>query len=244
MKLLLLAGTLEAAQICYGLSRDARVTTLASVSRPSPGFLNPRVPMRIGGWGSEDQFSDWMRKCRIDAVLDVTHPFSSRISTRTARVCNALGVPYAQFLRPTWIPGPGDNWIFLNSEAEAANHVTGNEAVLLATGRARLEAFAGLGDRPIYVHVRNRAGATFPFANGRFLHRPVPLPVAAEISGLQSFGVTSVVARNTGGNEARSVLEAARYLGLPVGMIRRPLQPEGTKIRTIAEAMSWVRRRI
>ncbi len=244
MRLLLLAGTLEAAQICYGLSRDTRVTTVASVGRPMPGALKLRVPMRIGGWGSEEGFADWIESERIDAVLDATHPFSVGISRRTSAVCRALDVPYAQFLRPSWIPGPEDKWIFLNSETEAAYHVQSGDPVLLATGRARLEAFSGLGDRPIYVRVRDRAGTPFPFERGGFLHRPIVLPVAAEVSGLQSFGITSVVARNTGGNGLRNVLEAARHLGLPVGMIRRPMQPEGPKIQTISEAMSWVRRRL
>ena len=244
MKLLLLAGTPEAAQICYGLSHDSRVTVVASIARPIPASSNLGVPMRIGGWGSGAAFADWISKENIGAVLDVTHPFATKLSARTAAVCKALDVPFAQFLRPSWTPRPGDDWIFLNSEADAAEHFDTDDPVMLATGRMGLEAFTGLGDRPIYVRVRDRNGTAFPFQRGGFLHRPIALPVAAEISGLQSFRIMSVVARNTGGNGMRNVLEAARHLGLPVGMVRRPPQPQVPKIQTISEAMSWVRRRL
>ena len=42
----------------------------------------------------------------------------------------------------------------------------------------------------------------------------------------------------------RENVEAARELGLPVAMVRRPRQPDGMKISTVAETLAWVRRRL
>jgi precorrin-6A/cobalt-precorrin-6A reductase len=57
-------------------------------------------------------------------------------------------------------------------------------------------------------------------------------------------GINWLVTRNSGGTASRAKLEAARTLGIKVAMIRRPPQPPGPKVETVAEAMAWVRRRI
>ena len=98
--------------------------------------------------------------------------------------------------------------------------------------------------RPIYVRVRERGKGAFPFPKGQFVHRPARISIVAEKAGLRAYGVTWLVARNTGGSWTMPVIEAARQLGLPVGMIRRPLQPEVSRISTVAEALGWVRRQI
>lgn len=244
MRLLLLAGTPEAVQIGHAVGREDRVVATASVARGArvPTALN--IPMRIGGWGGPDAFADWLRREEVDAVLDATHPFAVRISARTADVCAALGIPYVQFLRPAWTPGENDTWFFLNGEEEAADHVPNGASVLLGTGLRNLERFDGLGDRPVWVRVRERNGVAFPFRHGGFLHRPVPLPVANEVAGLRVLGVDWLVTRNAGGGYGEALIEAARRLSLPVGMIRRPPQPEVPRINTVAEALAWVRRRM
>lgn len=244
MRLLLLAGTPESIEIGHALSRDDRVSVTASLARASRAPLAMNAPMRIGGWGGAERFHDWMRAENVGAVLDVTHPFAVSISGRTAAVCADLGVPYVQFLRPAWTPGREDNWVFLNSEREAASHVPDDARVLLTTGRRKLEAFRSLGKRPIFVRVRERGMDAFPFEEGAFIHRPVPLPVINEVAGMRSLGVDWIVARNSGGMGSMPVIEAARHLGLPVGMVRRPPQPEVPRIRTISEALAWVRRRL
>ena len=244
MRLLLLAGTPEAVQIGHALARDRRIQATASMARASRAPFGMILPMRIGGWGSAEAFSDWLGVHRIDAVLDATHPFATGITRRSAEVCAARGVPFVQFLRPPWLPRGGDTWVFLNSERDAPQHVADGEPVFLATGRHGLMEFMGFGDRPIYVRVRDRGTDTFPFPQGGFVHRPARLPVAAEVAGLRAYGVTWMVARNTGGAWTMPVIEAARQLQIPVGMIRRPLQPEVARVQTIAEALNWVRRRI
>jgi len=242
MRLLLLAGTPEARQIGNALSRDARVSAIASLARPSLNTMN--LPMRIGGWGGDEAFAEWVRRERISAVLDATHPFAPRISHRTTKVCKAQGVDYLQFLRPTWTPGDGDDWVFLNTEADAVEHVPEHASVYLLTGQRRIDGFNGLDPRPVYVRVQMRPTQAFPFRFGRYDRLLSASSVNAEVSRLHELGVSWVIARNSGGAHGMPVLEAARQLGLTVGMIRRPPPPEAPRVQTIAEALSWVRRRL
>ena len=244
MKLLLLAGTPEAVQIGQALARIDPVVTIASLARASRTPESFNLPTRIGGWGGDAAFAEWLRRERIDAVLDATHPFAARVSERTARACAENGVAYVQFLRPSWVPRPADNWTFLNSGSEAALHVPPGARVLLATGRRGMDAFHALEDRMLFVRVRNRGNDAFPFAQGRFLHRPVTLLPDAEMALLHGLEIDWVIARNSGGGAGTPVIEAARQLGVSVGMIRRPPQPQAARIRTVTEALAWVRRRL
>ncbi|MEM9343120.1 MAG: precorrin-6A/cobalt-precorrin-6A reductase [Pseudomonadota bacterium] len=245
MRLLLLAGTPEARQIGSVLSRDARVWAVASIARPSSPLPHPmNLPMRIGGWGSDAAFAEWLLRERISAVLDATHPFASKISHRTAAVCQDLGVDYLQFMRPTWAPGDGDTWVFLNEEADAAHHVDKDAIVYLMTGQRRMEAFLSLNPRQVYVRLPGRPTAAFPFEHGRYDWVVGATSVNAEVERLHGIGASWVIARNSGGVHGMPVLDAARHLGLTVGMIRRPPPPEAPRVQTIAEALAWVRRRL
>lgn len=244
MKLLLLAGTQEARKIAVALSREGFLNLTVSLPQPERQPQSYGWPLRIGGWGSEDAFRAYLKREGFDGVLDVTHPFAVGMSERAARVSRAMGLAYLQFLRPAWIPDDGDRWTFLNDESEAEKHIPPNETVFLATGRRALDKLSGLSDRKVYCRIRDRADHSYPYPNGTYLLQPGPFTVMEERRLFQRLGVTWLVTRNSGGQGSWPKIEAARELGLPVAMVRRPRQPEGSKISTVAEALAWVRRRL
>lgn len=244
MRMLLLAGTAEAAQIARALARETRVVATASLARATPAPAALGLPTRIGGWGGDEAFRLWLLREQIDAVLDATHPFAATVSHRTAAICADEGVSYIQFLRRSWTPGGDDHWEFLNSERDASRVVPRGARVLLATGQRRLEHFAGMVDRHLIVRVPYLPNTQFPLADGRYLVRPAALSIAAEEALLHDLGVTWIVTRNSGGSASFAKLEAARRLGISVAMIRRPPQPESARISTVSEALAWVRRRL
>ena len=174
-------------------------------------------------------------------MLDATHPFAARISRRSFEVCRELGVPYMQFLRPTWTPGPDDDWTFLNTEAEAADVIPKGSVVFLATGPATLDAFSNLHGRKVYCRRIDPPRRPFPFEGGEYLVQRGPFNVNGEMALFHDLGVDWVVAKNSGGSSSRAKLDAARDLGIRVAMIRRPRQPEGPKVSTVSGAISWVR---
>jgi precorrin-6A/cobalt-precorrin-6A reductase len=242
-RLLLLAGTEEARHIAGALAREADLRVIASLAGATRAPRPLGVPTRIGGFGGEAGMRAYLEEQRIDAVLDATHPFAVEISRRAHRVCAALGLPYMLFLRPPWMPDPGDRWVFLNTEDEAAEHIPEGATVFLATGGKSVPRWRALEGRRVYLRLAERPATPFPFAEGGYLVGPPARSASAERQLMERLGVDWLVAKNAGGSAGRAKLDAARQLGLPVAMLRRPLQPEAPRVTTISAALGWVRSR-
>lgn len=245
LRVLLLAGTLEARHLALALGAVRGLTVMASLAGPARAPNALGVATRIGGFGGEDGFRDFLDRERIGAVLDATHPFAARISARSARICGDLRVPYGLLLRPAWRPQPGDRWHFAQNEADAARQVPEGATAFLATGRMGLDAFGTMPGRRVYVRQLDRRPDTpVPFEDGDWVVGRPPFPVEAEAALFRRLGVEWLVVRNAGGSSSRTKLDAARKLAIDVAMIRRPPQPESIRFDTVSAAILWVRRMI
>lgn len=243
MRMLMLAGTGEARQIAAAISQLRGLTLIASVAAGTRSPMALGVPTRIGGFGGDAGFERYLDHERIGAVLDATHPFSAGISHRTARICAARGVPYAQILRPAWRPAAGDAWFFAEDEARAAAAVPEGAEVFLATGRQRIGAYGPMPGRRVHVRQIGSAPAEPPpFEEGRWVVGTPPFDTEAELELFLRLRIDWLIVRNVGGSSSRSKLDAARELGIRVAMIRRPLQPEAVRLDSVAAALAWVRR--
>ena len=67
-----------------------------------------------------------------------------------------------------------------------------------------------------------------------------PFTVAAETRLLNDRQIDVLVTKASGGVATRAKITAARALGLPVIMIRRPPDEPGPKARTIKAALDWI----
>ena len=239
MTLLLLAGTREAQEIAQIMAQEGR-DVLASLAGVTRAPVNLAVDTRRGGFGGEDGFRQELDQRRITAVLDATHPFAHRISERTARVCQEVGVPYCQLLRPAWQAEAGDRWTHVAREEDVAALVSPGQLVFLATGRQTLDRFSNLSHARIICRQIDPPEGPFPFPNGEFLVGRPPFPVAAEVDLFQSLQINWLVVKNAGGHASKTKLTAARQLGIRVAMIARPPQPEGLKATTVEDALAWV----
>lgn len=240
MRILLLAGTTEARLIARAIAA-ARLPAIASLAGATRNPEPLALPTRIGGFGGGEGFERFLKANVITAVLDATHPFASAMSLRSAAICQAHGVPYMQFLRPAWIPSEGDRWTFLHTEEDAARHIPIDESVFLATGRQTLDRFAALAGRRMYVRVVDPPRAPFPYPRGDWVVGRPPFSLNQECELLLRLQIDWLVVKNSGGSSSRAKLDAARELGLPVAVLRRPPQPEGPKISTVSAAVSWAR---
>jgi len=239
MTLLLLAGTGEAQTLARALSAQGRdvVASMAGATR-APRALG--VPLRIGGFGGAEGFADFLQEAGITAVLDATHPFAAHISNRSAEVCAARGIPYCQLLRPEWQAGPGDSWVFIDREEDAATHIPTGARVFLATGRQTLERFANMTGRYLICRQIDPPEAAFPFENGEYLVGRPPFSDDHERDLFKRLKVDWLVVKNAGGDAPMSKLVAARDLGLPVIVINRPEQPDAPRVATVEAALAWV----
>ncbi len=238
MTLLILGGTGEARRIADQLEGTDTIMSLAGATRsPAP----QGVPTRIGGFGGEAGFLAYLDQHRISAVLDATHPYADRITVRTARICAGRGLPFMQYLRPPWVREPGDRWIEIASEEEAARHIAPDAVVFLGTGRQTLMRFANLEGRTVICRQIDPPTQPFPFAGGRFLVGRPPFSVADEEALFQQLGVDWLIVKNAGGAASRTKLTAARHLGIPVLMLARPALGQWPKVESVDAALHWVR---
>ena len=240
----MLGGTQEAHHIAAALRREVGLTMTVSLARPERLPKAFAWPVRIGGFGGPGAYRDWLARTGTSAILDATHPFATAMGHRTLELKDELQVEYLRFLRPAWMPSVGDNWRFLNDASEAAEHIPAGSTVFLATGQDDLASYSGLDGCRVLCRVRDKTSRAFPFSKGEFVFQSGPFTVHEECDFLLREKVDWIVSRNTGGQGSWPKIEAARELGLPVAMIRRPPQPEALKINSVAQALSWVRRRL
>lgn len=239
MTLLLLAGTGEGRAAAKALAA-AGVPAVASLAGGTRAPADLALPTRRGGFGGAAGFEAYLDQERITAVLDATHPFAIDMTRRTAAICAARALPYAQILRPPWAPAAADRWHPVADEAAAVALIPEGATVFLATGPQGVHRFAGLRGR-IYCRRIDPPLAPFPFENGDWCVGRPPFAVAEEVALFQRLDIDWLVTKNAGGQGAWSKLEAARQLSLPVAMIDRPAQPQVLRFETVAEAVDWAK---
>lgn len=240
LHLLLLAGAGEAREIAAVLADQRHIRVTASLHYPERSLGPLAIPTRIGRFGGDGGFLRYLQAEGIGAVLDVTHPFATGVSKRSTRICTDLGVPYAQVLRPEWRAGPNDNWIDVADEAGAAGIVPPDAKVFTTTGRATLAGFKDMFARHLFVRQLTDDGGQENMKNVTYVFGKAPFSVNEEIALFEELDIDWLIVRNAGGDASRTKLDAARALGLPVAMIRRPPQPEGPKLETVQAALDWV----
>jgi precorrin-6A/cobalt-precorrin-6A reductase len=242
--ILVLGGTTEARELAAGLAArpGVRVTTSLAGRVTRPGALDGDV--RVGGFGGADGLAAWLREQRVSAVVDATHPFAAVITANAARAATATGVPLVVLRRPGWQPGPGDRWHPVGSLAAAADLLPRLAArrVLLTTGRLGLAAFAHLMDRHFVVRSVEPPAPPLPPHITVLLARG-PFTVPGERALLREHRVDTVVTKDSGGAATAAKLTAARELGVPVVVVRRPELPEGvTAVPDVAGVAAALRR--
>lgn len=245
MRLLLLAGTQDSTHIAGALARESRLAAIATVPRGTRAPVPLGLPTRIGGWGGEEGFRDWLTHEGVHAILDATHPFATRISERAYRASRDLGLDYLRFQRPSWKPGLEDRWAFLNDCGEVERKVPEGTTIMIDTdgwGNDRIGALAGRT-----VHCRLASGRRAPSVgngNWHYLEQRGPCNLDREMLLYDRLKLDWIVLPNVGGAEDTPKLEAARRLGISLGLVRRPPQPGSPRVETVSEVMHWVRRRL
>jgi precorrin-6A/cobalt-precorrin-6A reductase len=239
VRVVVLGGTTEARALSRALDAWPDVQVTVSLAGHTTDVADHGGTLRSGGFGGVDGLVRHLRDERVDVVVDATHPFAATMPANAAAACQRTGTPRVRLVRPPWEPGPDDRWIDADDLAGAAHAVerSGARRVLLTTGRLEASAFS---------HVR---GVSFVV---RTIEPPGPLPFPAEVllargpfteeaegDLLRATGAELLVTKNSGGSDAK--LLAARRLGIPVVMVRRPAPVPGPRVTSPAGALSWLR---
>jgi precorrin-6A/cobalt-precorrin-6A reductase len=241
MRVLILGGTTEAAELARLLAVDRRFETTLSLAGRT---LRPRtqpVRTRTGGFGGPDGLAAWLAGESIEAVIDATHPYADQISSNAVTACGRLAIPLATIMRPAWQPEPGDQWQPVAS-AEAAADALGPEPrrVFLSLGRLELGAFA---TRPHHHYVARMIeppqGVALP-KDIRLIFDRGPFDGQAEAALLVDENIDVLVSKNSGGAATYAKIAATRKLGMPVVMIARPHKSHGHAVENAEGAVMWL----
>ncbi|WP_037683819.1 cobalt-precorrin-6A reductase [Streptomyces griseus] len=222
---LVLGGTTEARRLAAELvaRSGVRVTTSLAGRVSRPGALEGDV--RVGGFGGAEGLAEWLDEQGVDALVDATHPFAAGITANAARAAAATRLPLLVLRRPGWQPGPGDRWHPVDSLDAAADLLPElGRRVFLTTGRLGLAAFAGLTGLHFVARSVEPPEPPMPPRLDVVLARG-PFTVADESALLREHRVDVVVTKDSGGEATAAKLTAARQLGLPVVVVRRPPLP-------------------
>lgn len=231
--LLILGGTGEAVRLAEALAGRLRVvSSLAGVT------VNPRLPpgeVRIGPFGGAAGLAAYLRAEGVAAVIDATHPFAAGIARNARLACEAAGVARLKLVRPPWRPQAGDRWIEAADAAAAARLLPslGSRAFLTIGGKG-LAAFAGV------------AGVWFLVRLPQAPAVPPPLPECHVVTAgddrdlMSRHAIDVLVTKASGGPATAGKIDAARSLGLPVLMLRRPRPEPGETAGSVAQALAWV----
>jgi len=242
-ELLILGGTGEASALARAVlarfGAGFHLTTSLAGRTERPGSLPGRV--RIGGFGGAAGLAAYLVEHGVDRLIDATHPFAARISAAARLACEMTGVPRLLLVRAPWRRHPLDRWIEVGSMAEAAEIV----------GRFGRRAFLTVGAGEVACFA--------PSAGVRFLvrlvdppHRPLPLRCYEVVVGRGPFALAEerhlferhtidvLVCKASGGAATEAKIIAARELGLPVVMMRRPASEPGDAVETVEAALDWL----
>jgi precorrin-6A/cobalt-precorrin-6A reductase len=228
-RVLILGGTAEARALAGLLSKAGfdPVTSLAGVT-DSPGERPGQ--MRSGGFGGAEGLCRYMAAERFSALVDATHPFATVISNYAKEAAEHSGLPLLRLERPAWAPELGDRWAEVVNNSAAVSAIPSAARVLLTIGRKEILPYFARPDisgiarmiEPVDMEV---AG------NWRILLARPPFSLDEELSLLSDHSISHLVTKNSGGEEMRAKLVAARVRGIDVIMIRRPDKP---KVPTVA----------
>jgi len=242
-RLLILGGTGEAARLARGaVARfgEAMAVTSALAGRTrDPGPLAGEV--RIGGFGGAAGLARYLAEHEVDRLIDATHPFAAAISRAARLGAEQAGVRRLLLRRPPWARHPLDRWIEVDS-IEAAARLVGRvgRRAWLTTGAGAVAAFAASGGVRFLVRLIDPPREALPLCCCEVVLGRGPFSLAEERCLMQRHAIDVLVCKASGGAATEAKLIAARELGLPVIMVRRPPPEPGPAVETVEAALDWL----
>lgn len=238
--ILILGGTTEARALADSLTAKAHAVITSLAGRT----IEPRRPqgeIRVGGFGGASGLADYLRSAGIDALIDATHPYAAAISAHAVEAANSAGCPLLRFDRAPWQPQKGDRWIVVDNLAAAAKVAPelGRRA-FLTIGVKELGSFAGMDSVWFLVRLVERPSTPIALAHHELILARGPFNAADERDLLIRHRLDVVIAKNSGGESTYGKIAAARELGLPVLLLRRPVLPAAKTVTAMADAFAWI----
>jgi precorrin-6A/cobalt-precorrin-6A reductase len=241
MRILILGGTWEARQLAQRLAGrgDVAVTLSLAGRTASPAALP--VPVRVGGFGGAEGLARYLSEGIIDVLIDATHPYAAMISTNAVEAAQATRIRFLALRRPPWVEVEGDRWIEVESVPAAVDAVgEAPRRVFLALGRKELAPFVAAPQHRYVIRTVDPVDPPLALPEVDYLIGRGPYQEADERVLLSTRRIEVIVAKNSGGTATYGKIAAARALGVPIVMLRRPTLPAAPSVETVDDAVAWL----
>jgi precorrin-6A/cobalt-precorrin-6A reductase len=238
VKVLLLGGTGEARRLADLLVAQG-IDVVSSLAGRTTNALLPAGAVRHGGFGGVGGLVSWLHAEQVDALIDATHPFAATMTEHAAEAAQQTSTPLLVLRRPGWT---STEWHWVDSASEAADLLPQvGTRVFLTIGRQGLGAFAHTG---LWTLARCVDPPEVPPDWCTLLLARGPFALDDELDLLREHQIDVLVTKDSGGEMTSAKLTAARQLGVPVIVIRRPPLPPGVQaVESVDQVVEWLRAR-
>ncbi len=248
--LLILGGTGEARALAAALATafGERLRVITSLAGRVKTPAVPEGELRVGGFGGVDGLAQYLAAEGIAALVDATHPFAAEISAHAVAACAQTETPRMVLTRPAWRQQRGDRWLEVDDMAAAATTLAAlaeqenRRRIFVTTGARRLDALRHLNDNWVLVRLVETPAAMLPLPRHRLILGRGPFDLAGERALMAEHEIDALLTKAAGGGATEAKITAARELGLPVVMIRRPPLPAGPATETVEDIIGWAAR--
>jgi precorrin-6A/cobalt-precorrin-6A reductase len=239
--ILILGGTTEARECGEQLAHRRELDVILSLAGRTAFPADQPVPVRRGGFGGVDGLVNYLRDHGIDALIDATHPFASRISDHAWTAAVQTNTPIVALRRAAWRAAAGDRWTEV-LDAKEAVVALGSEPknVFLALGRREIAEFALAPQHRYLVRSVDAVDPPLKVPDARYILARGPFDEDEEQKLLLDHAIDVIVAKNSGGTAAYGKIIAARKVGIPVILFRRPPELPVPGVATAGEAVAWL----
>ena len=240
-RVLILGGTTEARGLAERLARRADLEVVLSLAGRTVSPAPLPVPVRRGGFGGIAGLAHYLIERRIDAMVDATHPYAKIMSANAADAANTSGVAFVALRRPPWPLVSGDRWDEAAGVGEAVRKLGERQCrVFVALGRSELAPFVTAPQHLYLIRSVDPVDPPLPLPHAVYLTARGPFSEVDERKLLLDHAIDVIVAKNSGGAASYGKIAAARALGIPVIMLRRPPAPAAAAVETVDDAIAWL----
>lgn len=241
-RVLILGGTREAVDLAQRLHGRDGLHVVSSLAGRTHSPHLPPGEVRVGGFGGAAGLRDYLKRERIDLIVDATHPFAERMHGNAVEASRSGGVPLLRLERPLWRPQAGDHWIMADSAEHAAKLAPHHgKRAFLTTGVKDLGAFRDTETVWFLVRLVEPPDGPLPLRHSELIRGRGPFGAADEEALMRRNDIDLLISKESGGDSTYGKIEAARKLEIPVIMIRRPAAALGVDARdSVDAAIAWI----
>jgi precorrin-6A/cobalt-precorrin-6A reductase len=239
--ILILGGTTEAREFGQQLAARTDIAPTLSLAGRTASPLAQAVPVRRGGFGGIAGLAQYLRDNAIEALIDATHPYAPTISAHALHAAAQTKTPMIALCRPPWRAVAGDRWTEVLDAPEAAQTLgIKPRHVFLAVGRQEIAHFASAPQHHYLIRSVDPVDPPLAVPHARYILARGPFEEEQERALLHAHAIDVVVAKNSGGTATYGKVAAARALGIPVILLRRPPELPVLRVASVGEAMAWL----